>query len=799
MNDSDLMGRYKKAQEYMQGMLTNKLVRNDTVFPHWISFKGQPERQCFWYQRQTKEGREYRFVDVDCHTNVPAFDHGTMAVALNKKLRSIAVDDQRKETTKRIFDPCNLPIKSLRIVGAHGKDAVDVYFQALNRSWLLRNGESDIEEVEFTMEGISSPDGKKIAYIRDFNIWMSNLTTGEDCALTQDGVENFSYGHHLDGKDTLLWSPDSQYLLVARLDRQSVRTVAHVNYGQKTCDGWHPQVRESKRSYPGDLHIPEISLYCIHIKTGHVQKANYPPICTMYCGVVGSGFFDAGLGWWSSDNRKAFFVHASRDSRIIQVIEWDTRSGDTRKIFEERDDLVVRLRHELVSLPLIVPIPDTDELIWFSERSGWGHLYLYDLASGDLKHQVTGVEGSGDWLVREILHYDSESRDLVLKTSGRDPNIDPYYRDICKVNIDTGRITSIASGDFDMVVHQPRGTNSEIYTQFEKISTESRPSGISPTGRYLVATRSRADSIPVSLVIDRDGRELFTIEAADVSDLPDNWQWPEPVKLKASDNTTDIYAVVYRPSGFSPDKSYPVIDFISSIRGISAYSSGSFSNGPFCGNDYFGAAALAELGFIVVSIHGRGTPCRSKDFFTHHYGDQAFTSDLSDRIAGLQQLGKRYPYMDLDRAGISANENPSNNAIYASLLYSSFYKVTVIHCMPDPRFWEASLSEAFEGSSLSGLHDRTPYPEECVDTFGGKLLLVLGMGQWAFHQPTFLLVDALKNANKDFDMLCLPNVQHQVCAYAQRREWDYFVAHLQGGKPPKQFKLIRGEDLAKLE
>ena len=300
--------------------------------------------------------------------------------------------------------------------------------------------------------------------------------------------------------------------------------------------------------------------------------------------------------------------------------------------------------------------------------------------------------------------------------------------------------------------------------------------------------------MPVSVLVDRDGREILTLETADVSGLPDDWQWPEAVKLKAADNETDIYGVVFRPPGFSPEKSYPVVDFISSMRHICCHPQGSFINTPYMGSLYIFAAALATLGFIVVTITGRGTPNRNKAFYTHHYGDHAFTSDFSDRIAGIRQLAERYPYMDLERVGISANENTCHNAIYGPLLHSDFYKVTVIHCLPDPRWWESALSEAQEITMSETAPLRTAYPEDCVEAFSGKLLLILGLGHGALQAPTMRLVEALKNSNKDFDMLCIPNMHHAVSSYTQRREWDYLVTHLQGGEPPEQYKLTRGQD-----
>lgn len=803
-----LLERYEKAQALMKGSFTDKLVKNDTVFPYWIRYDDQSDSGCFWYRRQTVDGKNYRLVDIETASNTSAFDHYALAEALNK---AQGFNDARGEIPEesgaddlQIIDPLDLPIEAIAITRANQGAPLQIAFKALNKYWHFNSERSELKEVTAPQDGQLSPNGKKFAFFRDYNLWIRDQSSGEEQALTQDGVEDCQYGLFLDCQDTLLWSTDSQRIIVTQLDQQNIRVIPHVHYGP-THPVLHPDAKEddiyakfseSKKAYPGDEHVPLVRLYAVDVTAGQLQKADYLPIPPIiYSG--GVGFFDTGQCWWSADNRRAFFIDTPRDSRIVRVVEWDTHTGATRVVIEETDEVTVRLRHGWHNKPLIAPLPDTDELIWFSERSGWGHLYLYDLISGELKHQITGVGGNGEWLVRDILHVDMERRELLLQTAGRDPDINPYYRDICQVNIDSGTLTPLVTGNFEYTVHQPGDINSSLHMiiPIYGCTSSSRPCGVSPSGHYLVTTRSRANTVPVSVLIDRNGKEILTIETMDTSGLPNDWQWPEPVTLKGSDNTTDICAVVFRPPDFSPEQSYPVVDFVSSTRTFNALPIGAFSNNTWLGNDYIGAAALATLGFIVVVINGRGTVNRNKAFSTHHYGDHAFTSDFTDRMAGLRQLAERYPYMDLNRVGLSANENPNQNAIYGSLLYSDFYKVTVIHCLNDPRFWISSISEPFEGAMTPTTLTKTPYPEECVDTFSGKLLLIQGMNPFAYIQPHFLLADALIKANKDLDMICEPELSNAVSSYGIRREWDYLVTHLQGGEPPKQFQLTRGVDL----
>ena len=376
---------------------------------------------------------------------------------------------------------------------------------------------------------------------------------------------------------------------------------------------------------------------------------------------------------------------------------------------------------------------------------------------------------------------------LVIQTAGRDGGNHPYHRDICKVNIDTGELIPLTSGDFDY-----RVMFSYDYFSFRSYywgNSRLLSEGVSSNGDYIVATRSRIDTVPETILIDRHGKERLCIEKADMSAFPVDWKWPEHVKLKAADGKTDTYGTVFFPTDYSPDTPYPVLDMSVSSRMFTLSPTGSFHNASiFVGQSYFWGAAYAALGFIVVMIDGRGTTGREKAFLTHRFGDQAFTNDIDDRIAGIQQLAKRYP-MDLDRVGISADENGTHNSIYGLLQHSDFYKVGVVHCLPDVRCQPESFVSVGDGFSHATAEPKTPWPEECVESFDGKLLLIQGMSPWGIAVPTFRLVDALNKANKDFDMLCLPSVNQQITGYTVRRDWDYLVRHLMGEKPPKQFKL----------
>lgn len=789
---NDMLARYEQAKSILKGAMPTRVVLNDAVFSHWIE-----DSSCFWYTRETRDGKQFRLVDAEAASNTLAFDHKALA-------------DMLSRTTGQFVDSENLPIKDKDV--SMTLAPLQVRFQALGKSWQFETDNTHLEEIEavqqdmpqpdsensaFLPSGIQifqqplySPDGKKVALVREHNLWIRDHATGEENALTRDGTADLRYARDLMEWDTVvqaLWSPDSKRLFTYKLDAREVVTRPYVAYVPK--DGsLHPQLTQTKLAYAGDEHIENYRLVVIDINSGLTQEVAYPPLPIINFGEPPFGLFRAGLGWWSPDSRRAFFVDMTRGSKTVRLVELDTHTGSTRTMFEENSDTFVKLCHHICDAPMILPLPDSDELIWFSERSGWAHLYLYDLDTGDLKHPIT----KGEWLVRGILHYDAMRRELLLQTAGRDPDISPYYRDICKVNIDTGELMPVVSGCFDFRVYQP---SCGVLSEFDFLGMDRADiDGVSPCGRYLVITRSRVDTVPESVLIDRDGKEILALETADVSGLPEDWSWPEPVKLKGADGKTDIYGIVFRPHDFSPDKSYAVVDYSNSSRWGCDLPQGSFFNSTYAGYDYLLCAALAALGFIVAMIEGRGSGLRNKAFQDHHFGDPAFTNDFNDRIAGLRQLAESHPYMDLERVGITGVENQTNS-VYGLLDHSDFYKVAVVHHLFDPRFNAAIYGETYDGTSDLKSRPRSDNSEYNVDSFSGKLLLIQGMQSMATPAGSFRLVEALQKAFKDFDMLCLPNLRHCMESYTTRREWDYLVTHLQAIQPPKDFELTTGRDV----
>ena len=759
-----MQARYENAQKVLQGFISKKAAINTNVYPTWIG-----ETDCFWYVRDLKGGKQFRLVNAKAASNEPAFDHQQLAAVL-------------ADAVQQEIDANDLPFSDIDL----NLDARTIRFSAFDKHWEFKASEGLCEEVvpvSSTVEEVVSPDGKFLIFGKEHNLWLRNLENGEERALTEDGEEHYSYGSpstawgFSSSNDLqVLWSPDSRHIFTTQRDTREVEALPVVHH-VPTDESIRPQVTSHRFAYPGDEHIETLCLLAINIKTSDHQSADYPQIPVTR---NNWSFFIANLGWWNKDSRLAYFVDVDRYYKYARLIEFDTATGKTKILFEEKSDTQINLMSNGDMWPSFVPLPETNELLWYSERSGWAHLYLYDLATGRLKNTVT----QGNWLVRDVVSVDSERREAFIQTACRTPGRNPYYRALVRVALDAGEMVTLVSSDHDYFAGAFTDMQRLSFSGKDRRSVAAR--GTSPTGNYSVITQLRVDTLPESLILDRDGKQVLTLETAEIVGMPENWQWPEPVMTTASDGKTELYGVIYKPSSFTPDQSYPVINDLFSTPDFPWASIGPFDNSLFEGQSFFTAAALAELGFIVVQIEGRGASYRDKAFKDAGYGNLQAPIMVADQIAGIKQLVERHPYMDLTR--VAAHESQGGPAVMHGMLdYPGFYQVSVTNWPHDARLMSASMwGHMYEGNTAH----KNLYPEEKVNNLQGKLLLLNGMLDICTPPASvFRIAEALQKANKDFDMVLLPNLGHGFSSYIVRRTWDYFVQHLLDEEPPKEFQL----------
>ena len=772
---------YKTAKSLLQGFGSKSLVRNDAVIPTWIG-----ETDCCWYERDIKHGREYRLVNTQDASNELAFDHHQLASAL------ASVTDSK-------VNPANLPISHLEL----SLNPLRLEFNAFESRWCFVPEQGvcqPTDQLSIPATEVLSPNGTMVAFKRDYNFWIRNVASGEERALTADGEEDNAYcaGTTAWGVPQIperpgLWSSDSKRFLTVQVDKRLVNSFASIDHvplqgGSTSTFGnllpsdtprdtnVRPLLRQTKVAYPGDKYVEVFRVLCFDVESGEIYRADHHDSTVNYNDYY--GFFERCL-WWGNDSRTAYYIDSERGDQRFNLVAFDTFTGNTNILFSECSETHITFAGGSHGLPLNRYLKKTDELIWWSERSGWGHLYLYDLSTGELKTPVT----QGNWRVRDVLYVDEQRREALIQTSGRQKGRDPYYRDICRVNLDTGELVTLLSEDREIIVHH---RSSQALRGPVALGTAGRyTDAVSPNGDYLIAACSRIDQGAETILIDRKGNKVMDLEATDLFGLPENWQWPEAFEVISADGETPLYGTLFKPANFDSNKSYPILNFIGSGPWLSVVPKASFhSSKIYADRHYLYGAAMAQLGCIVMVLDSRGTALRSKAFQDESYGWVPSSANTDDHASAIDQLAERFSYIDKNRAGIFCQAYRSG--LQNFMERQDLYKVCVQMLLLDDRMTGAFVSEKYEG--LTPSPKRKLYPEDMAEGLQGKLMLMNSMNSAlsTCYPPaaTFRVIDALQRANKDFDMLIVPQAQFASSSYMFRRAFDFLTEHLIGETPP---------------
>jgi dipeptidyl-peptidase-4 len=462
---------------------------------------------------------------------------------------------------------------------------------------------------------------------------------------------------------------------------------------------------------------------------------------------------------WTPDSARLVFVSTSRDHKDEKVKVADTSTGAVKEVMEEKSQTQYESGQGRVNWRYLA---DTNELIWFSERDNWGHLYLYDFATGKLKHQIT----KGEWAVQQLVRVDEKNHQLYFVATGREKG-DPYFQHLYRINFDGSDLKSLT----------PEDANHET--------------ALSESGKYFSDTYSAADAPAVSVIRDTEGKVVSEVAKADISKLlATGWKAPERITVKARDGVTDLYGMLFKPTNLDPAKKYPIINHI--YPGPQGGSVGTRSFAAARGD----AQALAELGFIVVEIDGMGNPTRSKKFHDAYYGNMG-DNTLPDQVAGMKQLAQKYSWIDIDKAGIYGHSGGGYATADAMFRYPDFFKVGISEAgNHDNREYEDDWAERYVGLLQKKPDGTSNYDDQANQNIAKNLKghLLLAHGTMDDNVPpynTLLVVNELIKANKDFDLLMLPNRHHGFGnePYMVRRRWDYFVRYLAGAEPPHEYEL----------
>lgn len=620
---------------------------------------------------------------------------------------------------------------------------------------------SEMEDIGLPDE-VLSPDGKYSAFIRSWNLWIRETATGKERALTTDGIENFGYATDNAGwthsdRPILSWSPDSRKVATFRQDQRHVSDM----YLVRTTVG-APELEKWKYPLPGDSDIIRIHRVIIDItKTPGIVRLKMAADArrgTLCDDISCEGGFDDIT--WSDDCSKLVFVSTSRDHKQENVRIADCETGEVNEIFEERVATQYESGQGTINWRYF---SDTNEIIWYSERSDWGHLYLYDAGTGTIKNQIT----SGNFVVREVLNVDRKNRVIYFIGSGREPG-NPYYRYLYRVDF--------SGKNLALLTPEPGDHNISF----------------SPGGDFFTDSYSQPDVPPLTQLRSANGKLIEVLGKTDISRLAGTgWKPPETFTVKSADNRWDLYGLLYAPYDYVEGKKYPVVVYI--YPGPQGGSVGSWSFQGGRGD----CQALAALGFVVVQLEGSCNPNRSKSFHDACYGNMG-ENTLPDQVAGLRQLAGRFPFIDLERVGIWGHSGGGFATAAAMFRYPDFFKVGISESgNHDNRNYEDDWGERYIGLERKNSKGVSNYEWQANQMYArhlkGKLLLVHGgMDDNVPPYNTYLVADSLIKANKDFDFLLIPNARHGYGSdsyYMMRRRWDYFVKNLLNAVPPKEFYL----------
>jgi dipeptidyl-peptidase 4 len=732
---------YSRAERFLRFHVSRSVV-GDEVRPNWL-----PDGNQFWYRVTRPAGAEFVLVDPVRDEWRPVFDHARLAAAL-----SVALDTP--------FDPVRLPFTSFDF----GATEREIHVVARDRFLRceLDGYVCDEREPPVSVPGghVVSPDSAWEAFHHEHDIWIRPFGGGDSIRITTDGEEFRAYGltaprpSELQGgarTPALRWSPDRRTIAVMRVDE---RDIEHLMIYSSTPQ--RPQAFTYPYPLPGDSIIPRPVVHLLDVET----RANRPvllepePAFLDFAGVMDST--------WTADSERVRLLAYTRGRQHAQLVEVERTTGDWTSLASDATSTFIDLNHRGPA-NWWAGVPG-DDVLWFSQRDGWGHIYRYG-RDGRLKNQVT----HGPFLVHTIHRVDAARQRIWFTAWGREPGRNPHHSHLYSVGFDGSGLRLLT----------PEDANHEI--------------SISPSGRFIVDTYSRQDSPQVTVLrAAEDGRVLRELERADISALTEmGWTPPEIITVKGRDGVTDIWGAIFKPSYFDPSRKYPVINHV-----YPGPQSGGVRHWNFAAGRRQDPHALAELGFLVVQFDHMGSPMRSKAFHDNYYGRME-DHGLPDHIAGLRQLAAERGYLDLDRVGIFGHSGGGFTSTAGILQYPDFFHVAVSRAgnHDNASYW-FSWSEKYHGLMVRDtLRGTDSYQSQAnarlAGNLRGKLLLIHGDMDDTVHPAlTYRVVDALIRENKDFDLLILPDRFHGLNdPYAIRRGWDYFVTHLMGSTPPQEYQI----------
>ena len=733
---------YKLAERYKKHEIVGVSGNSMAIYPEFIN-----DSDRFWYSFSDSNGKRYYYVDPAKKLKRLLFDNDELVSQISKE-------------TRKAYNSKDLSLQSIEFDKKERSFTFE--FDGAKYRYTVKTGK--VEKIDSLQPWSGreswmkySPDSLYILYCKNHNLYvMGNKDKGQDSTevqLTFDAEKNFTFAKEMDDSDGEVetiaeWFKDSKKIYAVREDARKVKDLYLVN----SLSQPRPTLKTYKYDMPGDKEISQSELLVIDVETKKITKFNIDRWQDQYFEVL----------YASKDSERIYFERTNRAYNEKELCVINVLTGEVKVLVHEVDKPFMDFKMVSISF-----LNDGKDIVYRSERSGWGHYYLYD-GEGNLKNEIT----SGDWVAGPICEIDTVGRALYFYALGKDENIDPYYYTLCRASLD--KPNSVEQLTFDNVTHAVDW---------------------SKTFNYFIDTYQRVDLEPHVVLRNRHGKKIMDLEKADISRIKEmGWKAPERFKVKAADGVTDLYGVMWKPFDFDSTKHYPIIS--------SVYPGPFYEYVPTQFDFIHGRnTQLAQLGLIVIAVgHRGGSPMRGKYYHTYGFGNLRDYPLADDKYA-IEQLADRYPYIDATRVGIFGHSGGGFMATAAICTYPDFYKAAVSAAgNHDNYIYNKWFTETHNGAteekkvvkdSVNG--DRTEYTYkfrvntniDLAKNYKKGLLLVTGdMDDNVHPAHTYRMIDALIKAGKNFDMLVLPGQDHGFSGAAElffeRKLWAHFAKYLLG-------------------
>jgi dipeptidyl-peptidase-4 len=742
---------FSAAEKFRGDNLTSK-YGDLSVNASWIE-----ESDIFWYSFKTSAGKNFYYVNAPTKSKQLMFDSKYMAAELRK-------------LTHHPYNDLDLPVKDIKFEKKSTTkftfmvDSLKFLFDISTQKLVIKDTIG--KEKKKPTWASYSPDSTLIAYAKNHNLYLMKAKDKDsvEIQLTTDGERYYSFAGYGNSEDTtrnkkrranVEWFKNSKKLYVERQDERKVKDLFVIDVLAQP----RPKLETYRYSMPGEQFVPQTELIIIDVVTKQRVNVDLKKWKDQTIRVA-----------WSSQKAadKLILIRKDRPLKNLDVCLVNAETGALSVLFSEQTWPYFNDEYSRLSV-----LNEGNDIIWWSERTGWGQLYLYD-GKGNLKNQIT----DGYFVTGRLERIDTLGRVVYFEAFGREQGVHPYYSMKYKASIDKGGISLITK----------EGANHSF--------------SMSKSNKYFVDTYSTVDKVPQAVLRDNSGNIILNLETADISQLiKTGWKMPETIVVKAKDGVTDLYGVMYKPFNFDSTKKYPVISYVyPGPQTESVQYSFTVTGGK--------NVALAQLGFIVVNFgHRGGSPMRSNYYHTFGYNDLRDYA-LADDKYGIEQLADIYKFIDISRVGIYGHSGGGFMSTAAILSYPDFYDVAVSSSGNHDnniynQWWGETHNGVAEVEKKTGtkgaVKDTTSIKkketeitfkgtveknQDLAKNLKGHLLLVTGDIDNNVHPGnTLRVVDALIKANKRFDFMMLPGQRHGYgteVPYFDRMMWYYFAEHLLG-------------------